>query len=274
MKSLLAIHQSDAALDRARPFIDLAKEQEAHLDLIVLGILQTVPATAVPGAVDFYFDGSNNEVIDESKQRVSELEALLQSEQVAAAVTMECREFSVIEDTVPGYAMFSDAAVFQNRTILVDDANARCFNGVLLKSGRPVLLLDSENRLPPKIDKVLFAWNGEPESAKAMHHAIDWLSDGASVHVTAINPNDYRMGPNAGDDVATYLARQKLNVTVDRLPSGGQDVSDVLLQHATDIKADLLVMGAYGHSRFREWLLGGTTRDILAKSDIPVLMAK
>lgn len=274
MKSLLAVHQSDAALDRARPFIDLAKEQEAHLNVIVLGILQTIPATAAPGVVDFYFDGSNNEIIDETKQRVSELEGLLQREEVPATVTMECREFSVIEDAVPGYAMFSDATVFQNHTVLEDDANTRCFNGTLLKSGRPVLLLDSEDKLSSKIGKVLFAWNGQPESAKAMHHAIDWLSDGASVHVTAIDPNDYRMGPNAGDDAATYLARQDLNVTVDRLPSGGRDVSDILLQHATDIDADLLVMGAYGHSRFREWLLGGTTRDILSKSDIPVLMAK
>ena len=93
------------------------------------------------------------------------------------------------------------------------------------------------------------------------------------MHVVLIDPDEYALGPNPGDDVAAYLSRQGLDVTVDRIPGGRREVSEVLLEHATDISADLMVMGAYSHSRLSEWLLGGTTRDVLAQARLPILMS-
>ena len=119
----------------------------------------------------------------------------------------------------------------------------------------------------------MYAWNGAPEAAKAMHHSLAWLKDAVEANVVVIDPDEYKTGPNPGDDVAAFLARRELKVTVDRLPGGQRDASDVLLEHANDVNADLLVMGAYGSSRFREWLLGGTTRAVLEKAELPVLMA-
>jgi nucleotide-binding universal stress UspA family protein len=80
-------------------------------------------------------------------------------------------------------------------------------------------------------------------------------------------------GAEPGADIAAYLARHGLTVTVDQLAGGGRPVADVLKQHATDIGADLIVMGAYSHSRIRERIFGGVTRSFIEGARLPVLMA-
>ena len=82
------------------------------------------------------------------------------------------------------------------------------------------------------------------------------------------------MGEEPGADVATYLSRHGVKVTVETLASGGNDPALVLQRHASDIAADLIVMGAYGHSRMRERLFGGTTQSMLENVGTPVFMAR
>ncbi|MEP6195164.1 MAG: universal stress protein, partial [Nitratireductor sp.] len=81
-------------------------------------------------------------------------------------------------------------------------------------------------------------------------------------------------GEEPGADLATYLSRHGAKVTVDRLPSQGRSVADILRRHATDKDAELMVMGAYGHSRLRERLFGGVTKSMLEQPPVPVLMAR
>ena len=81
-------------------------------------------------------------------------------------------------------------------------------------------------------------------------------------------------GAEPGADIAAYLARRGLKVTVDRLPSAGHLISDVLTQHAADMQADLIVMGAYGHSRLRERIFGGVTKSMLDKPPLPLFLAR
>ena len=272
MKTLLAIHDTDRKIDTLDPVIKLAEDTKAHLNVVVLGIVRTVPVTAAPGVPAYYFDESNADLIKAGKERVSEIEQKLQDLDLSASVTLECRDPALIEETILGHSMFADASIFANQSILGNDLNTRAFHGAVLNSGRPILIMGEKPATPPK-GKVLFAWNGTPEAAKAMHHSLPWLKDAAEAHVVVVDPDEYKTGPNPGDDVAAFLARRGLKVTVERLPGGQRDASEILLEHATDIDADLLVMGAYGRSRFREWLLGGSTRNVLEKAKLPVLMA-
>lgn len=85
---------------------------------------------------------------------------------------------------------------------------------------------------------------------------------------------DEDQGAEPGADAAAYLARHGIKVTVDRLPSQGRTVASVLRRHATDTAADLLVMGAYGHSRLRERIFGGVTSAMIEEPTLPVLMAR
>lgn len=81
-------------------------------------------------------------------------------------------------------------------------------------------------------------------------------------------------GFEPGADIATYLAKHGAKVTVDRLPSQGRPVEDILRQHAVDVAADMLVMGAYGHSRMRQRIFGGVTRSMLDNPPLPVFLAR
>jgi len=96
------------------------------------------------------------------------------------------------------------------------------------------------------------------------------------VHVVLVDPDSsyWVSGGEPGADVAAYLARHGIKVLVEQLASGGRLVEDVLEKHALEISADLIVMGAYGHSRLRERIFGGVTASVLQDAKFPVLIAR
>jgi nucleotide-binding universal stress UspA family protein len=127
--------------------------------------------------------------------------------------------------------------------------------------------------LKPK--RVLLGWNGTKESARAVHAALGMLKEADQVNVVLVDPvaGEFDQGEEPGADIAAYLARHGVKVSVDVLASASRNISDVLLQHGADLDAELIVAGAYGHSRLREFLFGGATRDLLANDRFAVLMS-
>ena len=120
----------------------------------------------------------------------------------------------------------------------------------------------------------MIGWNESGEAINAIRAAMPLITGADAVHVVVIDPPQH--GPNRSDpggQVSQYLARHGAKVEIDVLSKTLPRVSDVLLRHADDMKADMLVMGAYGHSRFREAVFGGATRDMLEQTDLPVFMA-
>ncbi len=143
---------------------------------------------------------------------------------------------------------------------------------VLLNCGRPVLVVPRSGRFPTIGKRVLVAWNGSPEAAKAVTAALPLLRGAEQVTLAVLGHSADRLGESPGADIALYLARHGVNVEVLRRPEP-EDPGRALLSLAADFNVDLLVMGAYGHSRFRELMLGGATRTVLATATLPVLMA-
>jgi nucleotide-binding universal stress UspA family protein len=143
---------------------------------------------------------------------------------------------------------------------------------VLLNCGRPVLLVPRTGRFPTVGKRVLVAWNGSAEAAKAVTAALPLLRGAEQVTLAVLGSSADTLGESPGADIALYLARHGVNVEVLRRPEAA-DPGQAILSLAADFNADLLVMGAYGHSRFREMMLGGATRTILATATLPVLMA-
>jgi len=141
--------------------------------------------------------------------------------------------------------------------------------GVLVESGRPALVLPSAGPVRAIGGSVLVAWKETPEAARALSASLPWLRRARQVHAVAYGD----AARSALDALGVYLQGQGVAAT---LHAGGpQDAaaSDHLLSFAADVDADLLVMGCYGHSRTREWVLGGVTRSILQSMTLPVLMA-
>ena len=115
------------------------------------------------------------------------------------------------------------------------------------------------------------AWNANREAARAVHDAMPLLTHAESVVVLSVDPQDERHF--AGADIATHLARHGVNVEARRSVAPNIPIGDELLNMASDLGSDLMVMGAYGHSRLREAVFGGVTRHLLRHMTIPVLMS-
>ncbi len=146
---------------------------------------------------------------------------------------------------------------------------------VALASGRPILVVPYAGDFTALSKCVLIGWDASREAARAVADAMPILAAADLVTVLAIDPQpgpDGRDDP-PGADLARYLAHHQVKAQIERTPSAGVPIGEVLLSRAADLGADLLVIGAYGHSRARELLLGGTTRTILASMTIPVLMS-
>ncbi|MCZ8150357.1 MAG: universal stress protein [Roseomonas sp.] len=147
------------------------------------------------------------------------------------------------------------------------------FEGALFSSGRPVLVVPYAGRFTQVGRRALIAWNGRREAARAVHDALPLLAGAEHAVVLAVGPEPTEAEDDPSAEILRHLARHDLSVSAARETATDLDIADILLNRAAESGADLLVMGAYGHSRLREFILGGATRSILRQMTLPVLMA-
>jgi nucleotide-binding universal stress UspA family protein len=146
---------------------------------------------------------------------------------------------------------------------------------VTLASGRPILVVPYAGRFESVGRHVLIGWNATREAARAVNDAMPLLAAAEVVTVLTIDPREGPRGHGEvpGADISLHLARHGVKAAIERTVSADLPVGEVLLSRAADLGVDLLVMGAYGHSRARELLLGGATRTLLRSMTVPVLMS-
>ncbi len=170
-------------------------------------------------------------------------------------------------------ALYADLLVLGQR--LKDDPSREdvppgFLSHVILRSGKPVLVLPPHQSDLPQPRVVLIGWNGTRESASALTASMPWLKEAQAVHVVC------EQRPGQGDGEVQALDRllrlHGLEATFHTPPPDERDAGQLLLDQARQLGADLLVMGCYGHSRAREWVLGGATRTVLEEATLPVLM--
>jgi nucleotide-binding universal stress UspA family protein len=152
----------------------------------------------------------------------------------------------------------------------VDDIIAEA---TLFSSGRPMIVVPYIQKGPLKLDRVMVCWDGSRQSARAVGDALPLLAKAGRVEVVIVTNERGKEDELEGADIAAHLARHDLKVEVHRVSGGDIDVADALLSHASDSGADFIVMGGYGHSRLREFILGGVTHTILRSMTVPALMA-
>jgi len=147
---------------------------------------------------------------------------------------------------------------------------------IALRSTRPILIWPHTGRVSRIGERIVLAWNGSREAIAAMTGALPLLVQAAEVDVVIINEPAFQLNEDGAfldENVALYLARHDVHVQISRLSAGRGDIANVLRSHIVDSRADLLCMGAYGHSRLREIALGGTTFELLRNMPVPTLIA-
>jgi nucleotide-binding universal stress UspA family protein len=143
----------------------------------------------------------------------------------------------------------------------------------LFESGRPVIFVPYIQEGPFKLDNVMVCWDGSRPAARAIGDAMPLLIKSGSVEIVIVTNERGKQDEIEGADMGQHLARHDVKVDVHRIPGGDIDVADALLSHAADSGTDFIVMGGYGHSRFREFVLGGVTHSIFRSMTVPVLMS-
>ena len=173
------------------------------------------------------------------------------------------------EDLVAQLARLCDLTVVPHPESGDDVSSSDALHAVLFDSGRPVLIAP-RTPLPAVGSRICVAWNGTAESAAAVQAAIPWMQRAQTVRV--LSADEYqRRGPGA-PELVSYLALHGVQAEIAQFRPQERDVGRGVLAAAREFGADMLVMGAYSHSRLRQLILGGVTRHVLEHAAIPVLM--
>jgi len=153
--------------------------------------------------------------------------------------------------------------------------SAGLLEAVVFDSGRPVLAIPFVGSFKTIGKRVLVGWNASREATRALHDALPLIAKAETTTVFLANPKRGLdgHGEEPGADIARHLARHGMKAEVAKAIADDVPDSALLLNHASDMGADLLVMGAYGHSRLREFILGGMTRSVLREMTVPVLLS-
>jgi len=175
------------------------------------------------------------------------------------------------------HARYADLAILGQRNPNGDDisANPDMPDRVVLSVGRPALVVPYAGTFPVVGERVMVAWDASRLATRAVSDAMPVLTQAKHVAVLAINPKGGEDGhgdiPSA--DICLHLARHGVHVEAQHVYADDVDSGAMLLSRAADEGMDMLVMGAYGHARWREVVLGGVTRHVLKHMTVPVLMS-
>ncbi|MAU51844.1 MAG: universal stress protein [Roseovarius sp.] len=255
--------------------IAMAEAHDAHLDVLCLGVDRS--------QTGYYYAGASaivlQETIARAQQEAEEVETLarkrLDGEALRWTLDSGVSQLADLGRHVAARARFSDLVVLPQPYGAGRGAELEPVTESALFEGRtPVLVAPAGTRPVPKPGRILLGWNESSEALGATRAALPLLRAAEIVHVVVIDPPVH--GPNRSDPgglLSQYLARHGVKVEIDVLSKTLPRVSDVLLRHVTDMDADMVVMGAYGHSRFREAIFGGATRYMLEQATVPVFMA-
>jgi nucleotide-binding universal stress UspA family protein len=149
----------------------------------------------------------------------------------------------------------------------------RLVKTVIFEGGRAVYLVPPGRKAGHGVKNILVAWRDTRESTRAIAEAVPFLKVANVARIVTVDPRDVEERESQAVDIAAHLDRHGANVEISAIDANGGTVGAVLLDEARRMSADLIVMGAYGHSRFREWILGGVTREMIAQSDTQILLA-
>ncbi|SSC73529.1 unnamed protein product [Ciceribacter sp. T2.26MG-112.2] len=277
-KTILAVLDTPKNAQQITDFsISLAEQFQSHVIGLHAEALATVPLVAPmeipdPSTVQALQDMAHAETLD--------VEKIFRERATRNGTSHEWRSFV----SSAGYSASSlvDSArnvdlviAAQGENTVLSESRAELEN-FLFESGRPVLLVPYILKEPKPIKRVLVAWNGSREAARATFDALPFLKAAEAVEVFSVDPAETRTQSSAmaGAEIAATLARHGVNVTVVRQESDHLPASAAIENRLSDSSIDLLVMGAYSHKRWWEMLFGGVTRTVLESMTALTLLSR
>ena len=272
----LVVHLSAAGQpDPAGAFaISIAEAFGAHVSGVAFSYEPVIPPTiigSIPASLIEQQRADNDKAAADAR-------AKFDAAARRAGVAFDSR---ILTASLPGSAdrfgeiarRFDLSVVGQAEPGLLAGAQELVAESALFASGRPAVLVPYIQKTGIKLDRVMVCWDASRTAARAIADALPLLARAKAIDVVMIASERPKSDDIPGADIGQHLARHGLKVEVKRIVATDGDVASTILSHAADTSADFIVMGGYGHSRLREFVLGGATRGILSAMTVPVLMS-
>jgi nucleotide-binding universal stress UspA family protein len=234
-----------------------------------------------PVAVGAIFDGLPAALIDnqrrENQKAANDAVARFEQAARAAGVPAETQlRSAALPDAVNLFGQMArrfDLSVVTQAEPEILTPQDLIVEAALFNSGRPVVVVPYIHKGGVSLQRVMVAWDGSLTAARAVGDAMPLLRRAKNVEVVTVSDDKGKGDEIPGADLGKHLARHGLKVEVNKIPAGDIDIANALLSYAADNGIDFIVMGAYGHSRLREFVLGGATRGMLEAMTVPTLMS-
>ena len=253
--------------------ISVAEKFEAHLVGIAVSYEPVIPGTVMGGVPPDVIEGQRAE----STRRANA--AIMRFEQAAkrAGISMETRLITAsvagAADQIGRIARRFDLAIVGQPARKPSLPDQVLDEGVLFESGRPVIFVPFVQTGGVKLDRIMVCWDGSRVASRAVADSMPLLKKAKQVEIVIVSSKPAKDDELPGADLGQHLARHGLSIGIKRITSPDTDVASMILSYAADSSADMIVMGGYGHSRLREFVLGGVTRGLLESMTVPVLMS-
>jgi nucleotide-binding universal stress UspA family protein len=274
IKDLVVNLTLEAARDPAADFaISIAAAFEAHIAATAFAFDPVVTPAVLDGLSSTWVDVQRDESRAAAAAAINRFEAAAKREGLSA----EHRLFQTsLGDAIALFGRIArhfDLSVVKQQEPDRPNGDDLMVEAGLFQSGRPVIVVPYIQDTPLKLDRVLVSWDGSHGAARAIGDAMPFLHRAKAIDIVMVATGRTKKDEVPGVEIGQHLARHGLKVDVRQIVAEDVDVANTILSYAADNAVDFIVMGGYGHSRLREFVLGGTTRGILHTMTVPALMA-
>jgi nucleotide-binding universal stress UspA family protein len=264
----------DSSRDAAAPYaVSVAEVFSAHICGVAFAYEPVLPAAMMNGGLPIDFVEAQRVA---AERAASDGIAKFENAVRRTGISSESRVVSAtLSEAAAGFGQMArrfDLAVVGQADPPVN-AQHLIIEAALFQSGRPVLVVPYIQSSGLTLENVLVCWDGSRNAARAVGDALPFLARAKAITVLVVASKRLTLNEPPGADIAHHLARHRLPVDLKRIVSEDADVANIILSYAADASADFIVMGGYGHSRLREFILGGVTRGILSSMTVPALLS-
>jgi len=261
--------RDDATLDYA---LSVARTFDAHAAGVAFACEAVPPAMLVDDVPPAWIEEFQKQAEDAAKAAVAKFDEAARRAGLAAEARWMTASFVGAADVFGRIARRFDLSVARQAEPGKSSPAPLIIEAALFESGQPVLIVPYIQKGGINLDRVMVCWDGSRTAARAVSDAMPFLERAKTVEVAMVAERS-KSDEVPGADIAQHLARHGMRVEVKQIVAPDAKTADALLSHAADASMDFLVMGGFGHSRLREFVLGGVTRSILDTMTVPTLMS-
>ena len=274
---MVIISNNDTSDKRLDVAIALAEKLEAHLSALLLVPEPFNPTVAgVPLPVQL-IEQQRQQIEAEAKATIEHVTQKGNNSNINLEIRQETGYYEQWPSLLARQARHADLCII-GQANSNDDSDYEAdmlIEAAFMQTGRPSLIIPyiGARQLPP--ERVIVCWDGSREASRALHDSLPLIEGAKETTLLIVDPESLStsVGALPGADIGAHLARHGINVDIKTIVSGRLSVGETILSEITNEGADLVVMGGYGHSRLREMVLGGATRELLKSMTVPVLMS-